>query len=588
MEGPVILTSLTDLWYGFGVALEPHNLMFCFIGVLIGNMVGVLPGMGPLATISILLPLTFGIKPVGAILMLAGVMYGAQYGGAICSILLNLPCHPPHAVTCLDGYPMTKQGRGGVALGVTVLASFVGASWGITEMVFLSPLLVRAALQFGPAEICSLMLLGLLAGSTLARGSPIKGVAMTVLGLMLGIVGSDIETGSERFTFGLAQLDDGIELIALALGLFGIAEFMNSINQIVETNTKYSKVRLRDMRPSKADLKQSFFPMLRGTIIGSLCALIPGTGPTIASFVSYAAEKKISKTPERFGHGAIEGVVCPEASTHSSVQGDFIPTMSLGIPGDAVMALLLGALMIQGIVPGPQLITQHPDIFWGLVASFWVGNILLVLLNVPLIGVWVKLLTIPYRYLYPSALFFVCIGVYAANNDMFQVGETLVIGILGYVLLRLGFHPAPILLGFVLGPRFEENFRRAMLISRGDLAIFVERPISAVFIAICVILIAGQIYFRLRGAKTGPVAAALHAPTGDEPSRWPEQAVPAEPGLLSAGTSRLSALRLRGKLILAVVALGLAAAIGFGWHHAGDPASLDLSAQKRIQTPPPR
>ena len=585
----MILTSLTDLWYGFGVALEPHNLMFCFIGVLIGNMVGVLPGMGPLATISILLPLTFGIKPVGAILMLAGVMYGAQYGGAICSILLNLPCHPPHAVTCLDGYPMTKQGRGGVALGVTVMASFVGASWGITEMVFLSPLLVRAALQFGPAEICSLMLLGLLAGSTLARGSPIKGVAMTVLGLMLGIVGSDIETGSERFTFGLAQLDDGIELIALALGLFGIGEFMNSINQVASINTTYSKVRLRDMRPSKADLKQSFFPMLRGTIIGSLCALIPGTGPTIASFVSYAAEKKISKTPERFGHGAIEGVVCPEASTHSSVQGDFIPTMSLGIPGDAVMALLLGALMIQGIVPGPQLITQHPDIFWGLVASFWVGNILLVLLNVPLIGVWVKLLTIPYRYLYPSALFFVCIGVYAANNDMFQVGETLVIGILGYVLLRLGFHPAPILLGFVLGPRFEENFRRAMLISRGDLAIFVERPISAVFIAICVILIAGQIYFRLRGAKAGPVAAALHAPTGDEPSRWPEQAtVPAEPGLLSAGANRLFALRIGRKLILAVVALGLAAAIGFGWHHAGAPASLDLSAQKKIQTQPPR
>jgi len=587
----VIWTSLTDLWYGFGVALEPHNLMFCFIGVLVGNMVGVLPGMGPLATISILLPLTFGIKPVGAILMLAGVMYGAQYGGAICSILLNLPCHPPHAVTCLDGYPMTKQGRGGVALGVTVLASFVGASWGITEMVFLSPLLVRAALQFGPAEICSLMLLGLLAGSTLARGSPLKGVAMTVLGLMLGIVGSDIETGSERFTFGLAQLDDGIELIALALGLFGIAEFMNSINQIVEINTKYSKVRLRDMRPTKDDLKKSFFPMWRGTIIGSLCALIPGTGPTIASFVAYATEKKVSKTPERFGYGAIEGVVCPEAATHSSVQGDFIPTMSLGIPGDAVMALLLGALMIQGIVPGPQLISQHPDIFWGLVASFWVGNILLVLLNVPLIGIWVKLLTIPYRYLYPSALFFVCIGVYAANNDMFQVGETLVIGILGYVLLRLGFHPAPILLGFVLGPRFEENFRRAMLISRGDLAVFVERPISAVFIAICVILIAGQIYFRVRGAKAGPVAAALDSPVEQgEPSRWPEQATaPAKPGFLSAGGARLSALRGRGKLMLILVLLAVGgAAIGFGLHHTGGAAALDLSAKKKMQTPQPR
>ena len=499
----MIATALTDLFHGFEVAFEPHNLMFCFIGVLVGNMVGVLPGMGPLATISILLPLTFGIKPVGAILMLAGVMYGAQYGGAICSILLNLPCHPPHAVTCLDGFPMTKQGRGGVALGVTVFASFVGASWGITEMIFLAPVLVKVALEFGPAEICSLMLLGLLAGSTLARGSPVKGVAMTVLGLMLGIVGTDIETGAERFTFGMTHLYDGIELIALALGLFGIGEFMNSVNQVSLVNAKYAKVRLRDMRPTKEDMKRSFFPMVRGTLVGSLCALIPGTGPTIASFVAYATEKKVSRTPELFGTGMIEGVVAPETSTHSSVQGDFIPTMSLGIPGDAVMALLLGALMIQGIVPGPQLISEHPDIFWGLVASFWIGNILLVILNVPLIGLWVKLLTIPYKYLYPSAMFFVCIGVYAANNDMFQVGETAVIGFVGYVLLRLGFHPAPILLGFVLGPRFEENFRRALLISRGDLGVFVERPISAVFIGLCVLLIALQVYVRLRPKKNG-------------------------------------------------------------------------------------
>jgi putative tricarboxylic transport membrane protein len=505
-EGSVIATALTDLWYGFGVALEPHNIMWCFLGVLVGNMVGVLPGMGPLATISILLPLTFGIKPVGAILMLAGVMYGAQYGGAICSVLLNLPCHPPHAVTCLDGFPMTKQGRGGVALGVTVFASFVGASWGITEMIFLAPVLVRVAMEFGPAEICSLMLLGLLAGSTLARGSPVKGVAMTVLGLMLGIVGTDIETGSERFTFGMTHLDDGIELIALALGLFGIAEFMNSVNQVSTINAQYANVRLRDMRPTKEDMKRSFFPMIRGTLVGSLCSLIPGTGPTIASFVAYATEKKVSKTPEKFGTGMIEGVVAPETSTHSSIQGDFIPTMSLGIPGDAVMALLLGALMIQGIVPGPQLIKEHPDIFWGLVASFWIGNILLVILNVPLIGLWVKLLTIPYKYLYPSAMFFVCIGVYAANNDMFQVGETVVIGFMGYVLLRLGFHPAPILLGFVLGPRFEENFRRAMLISRGDILVFIERPISAVFIALCVLLIGLQVYVRLRPKKAVPIS----------------------------------------------------------------------------------
>jgi TctA family transporter len=506
-EASLVMGAIQDLIYGFGVALEPHNLIFCFIGVVVGNMVGVLPGMGPLATISILLPLTFGIKPVAAILMLAGVMYGAQYGGAICSILLNLPCHPPHAVTCLDGFPMTKQGRGGVALGVTVFSSFIGASWGITTMIFLAPVLVRVAMEFGPAEICSLMLLGLLAGSTLARGSPLKGVAMTVLGLMIGIVGTDIETGSERFTFGMTHLDDGIELIALALGLFGIAEFMNSVNQITTINAQYTNVRMRDLRPSKEDMKRSFFPMIRGTLVGSLCALIPGTGPTIASFVAYATEKKVSKHPEKFGTGLIEGVVAPETSTHSSVQGDFIPTMSLGIPGDAVMALLLGALMIQGIVPGPQLIKEHPDIFWGLVASFWIGNIMLVVLNVPLIGIWVKMLTIPYKYLYPSAMFFVCIGVYAANNDMFQVGETAVIGFLGYVLLRLGFHPAPILLGFVLGPRFEENFRRAMLISRGDLAVFVERPISAVFVGLCVLLIVLQIYVRLRPKKKEPGAS---------------------------------------------------------------------------------
>jgi putative tricarboxylic transport membrane protein len=505
----MIDSAFTDLWYGFGVALEPHNLLWCFVGVLVGNMVGVLPGMGPVATISILLPLTFGMKPVAAILMLSGVYYGAQYGGAICSILLNLPCHPPHAVTCLDGYPLTKQGKGGTALGVTVISSFVGASFGITEMIFLAPVLVKIALKFGPAEICSLMLLGLLAGSTLARGSPLKGVTMTVLGLIIGIVGSDIETGTPRLTFGFVQLYDGVEIAALALGLFGIAEFMKSVNQNVKLDRAYAKVGFRDMWPSREDLKRSFFPMIRGTLIGSLCALIPGTGPTIASFVSYATEKKISRTPEKFGTGMIEGVACPEASTHSSVQGDFIPTMSLGIPGDVVMALILGALIIQGIVPGPQLISEHPDIFWGLIASFWVGNILLVLLNVPMIGLWVKLLAVPYNYLFPSALFFICIGVYGVNNDLFQVGLTLVIGMFGYILLLLGFHPAPILLGFVLGPRFEENFRRAMLISRGDLAVFVERPISAVFVALCVLLVGSQIYFRLKGTKP-PIEPSLH------------------------------------------------------------------------------
>src|SRR6201995_2467137 len=485
----MLATALSDLWYGFGVALEPQNLMWCFVGVLVGNMVGVLPGMGPLATISVLLPLTFGIKPVGAILMLSGVFYGAQYGGAICSILLNLPCHPPHAVTCLDGFPLTKQGRGGAALGITVLSSFVGASWGITEMIFLAPVLVRIALEFGPTEICSLMLLGLLARSNLARGSP------------------DIETGTARFTFGIQSLFDGVELVGLALGLFGIAEFMKSVNQYSDINTRYSNIGLRDLRPTRDEFRRAIPAMLRGTIVGSLCSLIPGTGPTIASFIAYAAEKKVSKTPEKFGSGMIEGVACPEAATHSSVQGDFIPTMSLGIPGDAVMALILGALMIQGIVPGPQLIKEHPDIFWGLIASFWIGNIILVVLNVPLIGLWVKLLMIPYKYLYPSALFFVSIGVYSTNNDMFQVAETVVVGLAGYLLLLFDFHPASILLGFVLGPRFEENFRRTMLISRGDALVFLERPISAFFLFLCAVLILAQIYVRLRKPKA--IVAAL-------------------------------------------------------------------------------
>jgi putative tricarboxylic transport membrane protein len=505
----MIWTALVDLLHGFEVALQPNNLLWCFVGVLFGNLVGVLPGMGALAAISLLLPLTFAMKPVAAILMLAGIYYGSQYGGAICSILLNLPCHPPHAVTCLDGYPMTQKGRGGAALGITMLSSFVGASFGITEMIFLAPVLVEFAFKFGAADICSLMLLGLLSGSTLARGSPLKGIAMTVLGLTLALVGTDVNTGQPRFTFGIDRLYEGIEIVALALGLFGIAEFLKSVNNLAPINTKNTKIGLHDMKPTRAELKLALPAMFRGTLIGSLCSLIPGTGPTIASFVAYASEKKISRTPERFGRGAVEGVACPEAATHSSVQGDFIPTMTLGIPGDAVMALLLGALIIHGIQPGPQLVSEHPDIFWGLIASFWVGNILLIFLNVPLIGLWVKLLTVPYRYLYPSALLFICIGVYSSHNDLFAVGETLVIGVAGYVLLWLGFHPAPLLLGFVLGSQFEENLRRALVLSEGDFTTFIERPISASFLSVAAVLIGAKLFFSFRrkpSAKPDPVS----------------------------------------------------------------------------------
>ncbi len=492
--------TLPNLLHGFSVALEPHNLMWSFVGVLIGNVIGVLPGMGIMATISILLPLTFGMPPVAAILMLAGIYYGAQYGGAICSILLNLPCHASHAVTCLDGYPMTLQGRGGVALGITMMAAFFGAAFGIMQMIFFAPFLVSIAFKFGPAEVCTLMLLGLLAGATLARGSALKGIAMTVVGLVLGTVGTDVDTGTARFTFGALSLYNGVDLVAVALGFFGVAEFLKSVNTIKVGNLA-GMMRIRDLRPSRADLRQAALPILRGTVIGSLCSLIPGTGPTIASFLAYAAEKRISRTPGIFGQGAIAGVASPEASTHSAVQADFIPTMSLGIPGDAVMALILGALIIQGIQPGPQLMTEHPDVFWGLIASFWVGNILLVILNVPMIGVWVKLLQIPFRYLFPFALFFICVGVYSTNNEMFGVVQTLVIGVVGYGLLRLGFHPAPILLGFVLGPRLEENFRRALTLSRGDLGVFVESPISAFFVALGVTLVVGQIFFACRKTR---------------------------------------------------------------------------------------
>jgi TctA family transporter len=496
--------TITDLWHGFGIALEPHNLMWAFFGVLVGNMVGVLPGLGALSAISILLPLTFVMHAVPALMMLAGIFYGCIYGGAIGAILLNLPTHPPHAVTCIDGYPMTKQGRGGAALGITMLASFFAASVGILVMIFFSPVLVKLAFKFTPGDIFSVMLLGLIAGATMSGGSPLKGIAMTLIGMLCGVCGTDVNTGVVRFTFGQRELADGVGLVAICMGLFGVADFLLNVNRANFVGSG-AKIRWRDMRPSKSELRQSFAPMLRGTAVGTLFGALPGTGPTVTTFIAYALERKIARNPERFGKGAIEGVASPEASSHAKTQVDFIPTMCLGIPGDSVMALLLGALMIQGIAPGPQLISEHPDLFWGLIASFWIGNVLLLILNVPLIGVWVKLLQVPYRYLFPSALFFIAVGVFSTTNSVFQVVEVLFFGIAGAILLKLRLPITPILLGFVLGPMVEENFRRALQLSHGDLTTFVSRPISAFFIAASVLLVTVQVgahlYQRRRSGK---------------------------------------------------------------------------------------
>ena len=485
--------ALIDLWYGFGVALQPANLMWVVIGVL--------PGMGALPTISILLPLTYVIPPVPAILMLSGIFYGSQYGGAIGAILLNLPSHPPHAVTCLDGYPLTRQGKGGTALAICMMSSFFAASVGIIVMIFLSPLLVKVAFKFGPTEIFAMMLLGLLAGGTMSRASPIKGVAMTVFGLLCGAVGTDVTSGLFRFSFGFPQLFDGVELGALCMGLFAVADFLVSVNRTT-VETKDTKVGLRDMKPSLAEIKQAIAPMLRGTLVGTLFGAIPGTGPTITTFIAYAFERKLARNPERFGKGALEGVASPEAAAHSKTQVDFIPTMTLGIPGDAIMALILGALIIKGMVPGPQLISEHADLFWGLIASFWIGNVLLVLLNVPMIGVWVKLLRVPYRFMYPAAIFFIAVGIYSVKNSLFEVSEVAVFGVIGAAFVSLGFPLPPIVLGFVLGPMLEENFRRAMELSRGHLAVMIERPICAGVMAACAAIVLLQVAGHLR-RRTG-------------------------------------------------------------------------------------
>jgi len=483
------METLNLLGMGFEQALTPEALMFCLLGVSLGTFIGVLPGIGSLTTIALCLPLTFHLEPLLGLIMLAGIFYGAQYGSSTASILLNVPGSAPAAITCLDGYPMSRQGRAGIALFITTIASFIGGSFAILLLVFFAPVLAGFAISFSAADYFSIMILALTAASTLSVGSPMKGLAMVTFGLLLGMVGTDINSGQFRFTFGIPALTDGINLVALAMGLFGVAEILNNLNEGKVPQAGTEKITFKQMMPTRDDWKAFRYSCMRGSVIGSFIGMLPGTGPTIATFMAYAGEKKLSSKPEKFGQGAVEGIAAPEAANNASVQAAFIPTLTLGVPGDAIMAVMLGGLLVHGITPGPQLVTTDAALFWGVVASFWIGNVLLLILNLPMIGLWVKLLSIPYRFLFPAVLFLICIGVYSVNNNAVDVLLTLGFGVMGFFLNRHGFPSAPLLLGFVLGPLIEENFRRALVLSDSNLATFVQRPISLVFLLLTAILL---------------------------------------------------------------------------------------------------
>ena len=473
------MEMFNNLIYGFTVALSFQNLAYCFLGVFVGTMIGVLPGIGPLVTIAMLLPITFNLPPVAALIMLAGIYYGAQYGGSTTAILVNLPGETASVVTCLDGYQMARQGRAGPALAIAAVGSFFAGCVGTLLIALFGPPLAEWALKFGAPENFSLMLMGLVSAAVLAHGDMVKSLAMVVLGLLIGIVGTDVNSGMARYSFGIPELTDGIGFTVVAVGLFAVAEIVSNLESTGHREVFTSKIK--NLMPTVADLKASFWPFVRGTAIGSFFGALPGTGPSISAFSTYMVEKKIAKDPSRFGKGAIEGVAGPEASNNAAAQTAFIPTLTLGIPGSATMALMLGALTIQGIAPGPQVMTAKPDLFWGLIASMWIGNALLVVMNLPLVGLWVQLLKIPYRWLFPSIIMFCAVGNYSLNNSPMDVYLCAILGVLGYTLAKLECEPAPLILGYVLGPLMEENLRRALLISRGDPTVFFTRPISLSF-----------------------------------------------------------------------------------------------------------
>jgi TctA family transporter len=473
------MDMFNNLIFGFTVALSLQNLAYCFLGVFVGTLIGVLPGIGPLVTIAMLLPLTFNLPPVPALIMLAGIYYGSQYGGSTTAILVNLPGETASVVTCLDGYQMARQGRAGPALAIAAVASFFAGCVGTLLIALFGPPLAEWALKFGAPEYFSLMLMGLVSAAVLAHGDMVKSLAMVVLGLLIGIVGTDVNSGMARYSFGVPELTDGIGFSVVAVGLFAVAEIVSNLESKDQREVFTSKIK--NLMPTLEDLKRSAGPIMRGTAIGAFFGALPGTGPSISAFSTYMVEKKVAKDSSRFGKGAIEGVAGPEASNNAAAQTAFIPTLTLGIPCSATMALMLGALTIQGIAPGPQVMTSKPDLFWGLIASMWIGNALLVVMNLPLVGLWVQLLKIPYRWLFPCIIMFCAVGNYSLNNSPVDVYMCALLGVLGYTLAKLECEPAPLILGYVLGPLMEENLRRALLISRGDPTVFFTRPISLSF-----------------------------------------------------------------------------------------------------------
>ena len=476
-----------NLSLGFSVALTFQNIGLAFLGCMVGTLVGILPGVGPIATIAMLLPITFGLDPVGALIMLAGIYYGAQYGGSTTAILVNIPGEATAVVTTLDGHQMARQGRAGIALGIAAIGSFFAGTVATLVIAALGAPLTSLALIFGPAEYFSLMVMGLVFAVVLARGSILKAIAMILVGILLSTVGTDLETGEERMTFGLPFLADGIDFAVLAMGVFGIAEILRNIEH-TETRDVVRQAIGR-LLPNREDLRQSASPILRGTFIGAALGILPGNGAVLGPFASYTVEKKIAKDPRRFGQGAIEGVAGPESANNAGAQTSFIPLLTLGIPPNAVMALMVGAMTIHGIIPGPQVMTKNPQLFWGMIASMWIGNLMLLIINLPMIGLWVRLLKVPYRILFPAILMFCCIGVYSINSlptDVMFIG---LFGVIGYALIKFGFEPAPMLLGFVLGRLMEENLRRALILARGDMMTFLDRPISAALLAVAAILL---------------------------------------------------------------------------------------------------